>query len=163
MCQQQQVERGSHSTATTIPHNIHLHNIFTQCRPVRDYCNFRQALYKAPWWWIPWSEICWNNFKYFIIILIVSTNYIFVHLLDKEVFQSSLKHGTNLKIHLIIHLCQRELSNCWNTVPVPELSDGSMLLWYILVSGVWLLFCVENEDKNMWIMFIALLIIEAFD
>ena len=25
---------------------------------------------------------CWNNFKYFIIILIVSTNHIFVHLLD---------------------------------------------------------------------------------
>ena len=27
-----------------------------------------------------------NIFKYFIIILIVSTNYIFVHLLDNKVF-----------------------------------------------------------------------------
>jgi len=27
-----------------------------------------------------------ENFKYFIIILIVSTNYIFVHLLDNKVF-----------------------------------------------------------------------------
>jgi len=27
-----------------------------------------------------------NIFKYFVIILIVSTNYIFVHLLDNEVF-----------------------------------------------------------------------------
>ena len=36
-------------------------------------------------------------FKYFIIILIVSTNYIFVHLLDSKVFRSSLMHGTNMK------------------------------------------------------------------
>ena len=27
----------------------------------------------------------WSNFKYFVIILIVSTNYIFVHLLDNKV------------------------------------------------------------------------------
>jgi len=27
-----------------------------------------------------------NIFKYFVIILIVSTNYIFVHLLDNKVF-----------------------------------------------------------------------------
>jgi len=33
-----------------------------------------------------WSETCWDNFKYFIIILIVSTNYIFVHLLDNKLF-----------------------------------------------------------------------------
>ena len=36
-----------------------------------------------------WSETCWSNFKYFkyfIIIIIVSTNYIFVHLLDNKVF-----------------------------------------------------------------------------
>jgi len=33
-----------------------------------------------------WSETCWSNFKYLIIILIVSTNYIFVHLLDNKVF-----------------------------------------------------------------------------
>ena len=36
-----------------------------------------------------WSEICWsilNIFKYFVIILIVSTNYIFVYLLGNEVF-----------------------------------------------------------------------------
>jgi len=32
------------------------------------------------------SETCRSNFKYFIIILIVSTNYIFVHLLDNKVF-----------------------------------------------------------------------------
>jgi len=31
------------------------------------------------------SETCWGTFKYFII-LIVSTNYIFVHLLDSRVF-----------------------------------------------------------------------------
>ena len=31
------------------------------------------------------SETCWSNFKYFIIILIVSTNYTFVHLLDNKV------------------------------------------------------------------------------
>jgi len=31
-------------------------------------------------------EAILNNFKYFIIILIVSTNYIFVHLLDNKVF-----------------------------------------------------------------------------
>jgi len=39
-----------------------------------------------------------NILKYFIIILIVSTNYIFVHLLDSKVFKSSLMHGTNTKI-----------------------------------------------------------------
>ena len=39
-----------------------------------------------------------NIFKCFIVILIVSTNYIFVHLLDIKVFQSSLMHGTNMKI-----------------------------------------------------------------
>jgi len=36
-----------------------------------------------------WSETYWSNFKYFkyfIIILIVSTNYIFVNLLDNKVF-----------------------------------------------------------------------------
>ena len=46
------------------------------------------------------SETCWSNFKYFnyfTIILIVSTNYVFVHLLDNKVFQSSLIHGTNMK------------------------------------------------------------------
>ena len=35
------------------------------------------------------AETCWSNFKYFVyfvIILIVSTNYIFVHLLDNKVF-----------------------------------------------------------------------------
>ena len=31
-------------------------------------------------------ETCWSNFKYIIIILIISTNYIFVHLLDNKVF-----------------------------------------------------------------------------
>ena len=45
------------------------------------------------------SETCWSNFKYFIIILFVSTNYIFVHLLDIEV--SSLMHGTNMKIQML--------------------------------------------------------------
>jgi len=35
-----------------------------------------------------WSETCWSNFKYLIIILIVSTYYIFVHLLDNEVLVS---------------------------------------------------------------------------
>jgi len=35
---------------------------------------------------LSWSETCWNNFKYFIIILIASTNYIFVYLLDNKVF-----------------------------------------------------------------------------
>ena len=41
-----------------------------------------------------WSETRWSNFKYFkyfIIILIVSTNYIFVHLLDNKVFNSYLE------------------------------------------------------------------------
>jgi len=38
-----------------------------------------------------WSETCWSNCKYFLIIPIVSTNYIFVHLLD------ALMHGTNMK------------------------------------------------------------------
>jgi len=38
---------------------------------------FSQALYKAPWWWI----FCdpkhgWNTFKYFFLILIVSSYYI---------------------------------------------------------------------------------------
>ena len=33
------------------------------------------------------SETCWSTFKYFII-LIISTNYILVHLLDNEVFNS---------------------------------------------------------------------------
>ena len=36
------------------------------------------------------SETCWGNFKYFkyfVLILIVSTNYIFVHLLDNILFQ----------------------------------------------------------------------------
>lgn len=28
------LKRGSHSTATMLPRNIHLHNIFSQCRPV---------------------------------------------------------------------------------------------------------------------------------
>ena len=37
-----------------------------------------------------WSDTCWSNFKYFIIILIVSTNYIFVHLLDNKVFSHLL-------------------------------------------------------------------------
>jgi hypothetical protein len=48
------------------------------------------------------SETCWSNFKYFkyfIIILIVSTNYIFVRMLDTKVFESSLMHGTNTKKH----------------------------------------------------------------
>ena len=52
--------------------------------------NFSQALYKAPWWWIScdpkYVGAILNIFKYFIIILIVPTNYIFVHLLDNKVF-----------------------------------------------------------------------------
>jgi hypothetical protein len=43
-----------------------------------------------PWWWIPcdpkYVGSFLNSFKYFIIILIVSMNYIFVHLLDRKVF-----------------------------------------------------------------------------
>jgi len=35
-----------------------------------------------------WSETWWSTFKYFII-LIISTNYIFVHLLDNKVFNVS--------------------------------------------------------------------------
>jgi len=31
------VNRGSQSTVTTIPRNIYLHKIFSQCRPVRDF------------------------------------------------------------------------------------------------------------------------------
>jgi len=45
-----------------------------------------------------WSETCWSNYKYFITILIVSTNYTFVHLLDNKLFYSSLIHGTNMNI-----------------------------------------------------------------
>jgi len=37
------------------------------------------------------------------------------------------------------------LSNCWKIVQVTKLSDGSMLLWDILVSGLCLLFCVERR------------------
>ena len=44
-----------------------------------------------------WSETFWSNFKYFIIILIVSTNYIFVLQLDNVVSKSSLMHDTNVK------------------------------------------------------------------
>jgi len=57
---------------------------------VHRYCNFSQALYKAPCWWIPcdpkYFGAILNIFEYFIIFLIVSTNYIFVHLLDNKVF-----------------------------------------------------------------------------
>ena len=45
-------------------------------------------LYKAAWWWIPCDlehvGAILNIFKHFIIILIVSTNCIFVHALDNE-------------------------------------------------------------------------------
>jgi len=36
-----------------------------------------------------WSETCWSTLKYFIIS-IISTNYIFVHLLDNKVFNCHL-------------------------------------------------------------------------
>jgi len=49
---------------------------------------FSQALYKAPWWWSlcdpKYVGAILNSFQYYIIILIVSTNYIFVHLLDNK-------------------------------------------------------------------------------
>ena len=35
------------------------------------------------------SETCWSTFKY-LVILIISTNYIFLHLLDNKVFNSRL-------------------------------------------------------------------------
>ena len=41
-----------------------------------------------------------NIFKYFIIILIVSTHYIFVHLLDNEVFECTI---FILQIHLFFN------------------------------------------------------------
>jgi len=47
-------------------------------------------------------EQSFNYFKYFPIILIESTNYIFVHLLDNQVFLSSLIHGTNMRIKPIL-------------------------------------------------------------
>ena len=31
------LNRGSHFTATMIPHNIHLHEIFSQCQLVQDF------------------------------------------------------------------------------------------------------------------------------
>ena len=40
------------------------------------------------------SETCWSNFKCFEIIIIASTNYIFVHLLNNKVFQLPF-HITN--------------------------------------------------------------------
>jgi len=49
-----------------------------------------------------------NIFKYFIIILIVSTNYIFVHLLDNKVFYSC--HFVRFpvkKFKLLLHTPQR--------------------------------------------------------
>jgi hypothetical protein len=49
-------------------------------------------------------------------------------------------------IHLVVRLCQKVLSNCWNTVPIPKLSDGSILLWDILMSVLCLLFCVERKQ-----------------
>ena len=39
------------------------------------------------------------NFKYFIIILIVSTNYIFVQLLDNKVFYLTESYKLNQQIH----------------------------------------------------------------
>jgi len=48
-----------------------------------------------------WSETCWSNFKYFIIILTVSTNYIFVHLLHNSVLiviDARYKHEERSKI-----------------------------------------------------------------
>jgi len=45
---------------------------------------------KASWWWIPCDPkhvgAILNIIKYFIIILVVSTNYIFMHPLDNKVF-----------------------------------------------------------------------------
>ena len=57
-----------------------------------------------------WSEICWSIFKYFeifYIILVISSNYIFVHLLDIKVFLSPLKHGTNMKTHTYVWIRKR--------------------------------------------------------
>ena len=63
-----------------------------------------------------WSETCWsilNIFKYFIIILIVSTNYIFVHLLDNKVFESSLMHGTNMKTLILLNCVEKLKNKLW--------------------------------------------------
>ena len=51
------------------------------------------------------SETCWNTFKYFIILMI-SMNYIFVHLLDNKVFNCTCEiyHFTQ-KIVLTLKLC----------------------------------------------------------
>jgi len=31
------LDGGSHCTVTMIPHNIHLHKIFAECQPVREF------------------------------------------------------------------------------------------------------------------------------
>jgi len=47
------------------------------------------------------SETCWNTFKY-LIILIISTNYIFLHLLDNKVFNSRLYFTDSLNCSVML-------------------------------------------------------------
>ena len=48
-----------------------------------------------------WSETCWCTFKYFIIS-IISTNYIFVHLLDNKVFNC---HWCTVQTRRTLYCC----------------------------------------------------------
>jgi len=48
-----------------------------------------------------WSETCCSTFKY-LIILIISTNYIFLHLLDNNVFNSRLHLTDSLNCSVML-------------------------------------------------------------
>jgi hypothetical protein len=83
-----------------------------------------------------------------LMLLVIETvthfRVLLVAVADKE---SSRVQSWQQNTHLVVRLCQKVLSNCWNTVPFPKLSDGSMLLWDVLVSGLCLLFCVERRRQ----------------
>ena len=104
-----------------------------------------------------WSETHWSTFKYFII-LIISTNYIFVHLLDNKVFDCEWDRMT-LTSYII---CNRMFKFCkywpddglfrpklvakiWNNKKI-VVSDGVHLLFHF--NTVWIGF--KRPQRSIW-------------
>jgi len=80
----------------------------------------------------PWSETCWSTFKYFII-LIISKNYIFVHLLVNKVFN---RHWRTVQTWRTMFCCLIFVVN------------GSKVLQDVLQMWAWRRegFCYARED-----------------
>ena len=113
--------------------------------------------------WFKINRLCWSNFKYFTIILILSKNYIFVHLLDNKVtdIRANMKTRPNCYLLLVCWSGKTYLllkpSRTHRNALVSLFQSGCVRVCvFLLLFGVWGLFLYNRRNLALNLVVIIL-------